>query len=198
MKKQKLSVFLTLFVVAVVVAASAFAVVAYMLHRSNELQNQFVPANVECVVQETFEADRKTSVTVKNTSNIDAYVRLRVVTYWQDSKGNVVGRTSPVEKFGDGWDYDTEKWIYNAKEKTFYYKTPVAAGQSTGELLKLSDSFKGIRLEVVEETVNKITYTYHPVMEFIAEAIQSQPASPSPLDKWGATVDANGVITAIS
>ena len=49
MKKPKLLVFLVLFVVVAVVAASTFAVVAYMIRRSEQLQNEFIPASVECL-----------------------------------------------------------------------------------------------------------------------------------------------------
>ena len=196
MKKPKLLVFLVLFVVVAVVAASTFAVVAYMIRRSEQLQNEFIPASVECLVEENFQAEKKTSVTVQNTGNIEAYVRLRLVTYWQDSKGFVVGRSSPEVQFGNGWNYDTDKWIYDAKEKTLYYKLPVAAGQSTTDLLKLTNQFTGIHIEKVVENVNGIVYTYHPVVEFIAEAIQSQPKN-AVSDKWHVTVGADGTITAV-
>ena len=195
MRKLNLPIFLILFLCVAIMAASTFEVVAYMKRKSEPIQNEFIPANVSCQVNENFQSNIKTSITVQNTGNIDAYIRLRVVSYWQDSKGDVVGRSSPEILFGKGWSYNTEKWIYNEADQTFYYTEPVSAGQSTAELLTLNESFNGIKLAKKVEIVDNITYTYHPVIEFIAEAIQSQPIGEVTVEKWGMTLDANGKIT---
>lgn len=197
MKKFKFPIFLILFAVSAILAVSTFEVVAYMVHQNQTIQNQFIPGNVECCVKENFQSDIKTSVTVENTGNIDAYVRLKVVSYWEDSKGYVVGRSSPEILFGNGWSYNTDQWLYDSNEQTFYYKKVLAAGQTTEDLLELTGSFQGIHLEKKVEIWDNITYTYHPVIEFIAEAIQSQPSeSPIPVENWGITLDNNGNIVA--
>ena len=110
---------IALAIAAVVVSVSS--VVAYMVKRTQQLDNQFIPAQVQCTVKEEFESDIKTSVKVQNTGNIEAYVRLRIVTYWQDSKGNTVGLTAPEIKFGGDWKYDTDNWIYDETEKTTWW-----------------------------------------------------------------------------
>ena len=164
-----------------------------MFKQSESFNNIFLPAEAECLVVETFEDNVKTSVKVENTGNIEVYIRMRVVTYWQDSKGNIVGKTAPEIKFGTDWKYDTTKWVYDEKEKTFYYKTPIAAGELTSELF--AQGFAGIELEKKPVNVNGEIYTYHPVVTFVAEAIQSQPAEA--VLNWNVTLDSNGNINGI-
>ena len=187
MKKPKIPIlYIVLIISAIVIFVSVSAVMAYMLRESSDITNVFVPANVDCEVIEIFEDNKKTSIKVENKSNIKTYIRLRVVAYWQDSKGNVVARTSPEIKFGSNWQYDTENWFYDSIEKTFYHKSPVLAGDLTSELLKNS-----IVLNAVTEDVNGVVFTYHPVITFIAEAVQAEPNG-AVTDAWGISVDSNG------
>lgn len=196
MKKNKVLTILIITIAAVVALISISVVVAYMFKQSPEFNNEFVPAVVDCKVVETFVESKKTSVKVENTGNIRSYIRLRVVTYWQDSKGNPVARTSPEIEFGTQWKYDESEWIYDEENKTFYHKAPVDAGKETSELLALGSDFSGIQLSPVVEEVSGVNYTYHPVIVFIAEAIQSEPGSA--VKKWDVTVDSAGNITAIN
>lgn len=187
MKKPKIPIlYIVLIISAIVIFVSVSAVMAYMLRESSDITNVFVPANVDCEVIEIFEDNKKTSIKVENKSNIKTYIRLRVVAYWQDSKGNVVARTSPEIKFGSNWQYDTENWFYDSIEKTFYHKSPVLAGDLTSELLKNS-----IVLNAVTEDVNGVEFTYHPVITFIAEAVQAEPNG-AVTYAWGVDVDSNG------
>ena len=195
MRIKKISTPYLIIIAALIIVISISAVIAYMFRQTGEVKNEFIPAEVKCEITENFEDDLKTSVKVKNTGNIDAYIRLRVVSYWEDSKGNPVGRNSPVLEFGSDWKYDESKWIYDKDENTFYHKAPVKAGELTSELLSLTDKFKGIKLDTVEETYIGIKYTYHPVITFIAEAIQCKPDG-TPTKKWNVTVDGEGNIIA--
>lgn len=193
MKNTKKYKALVIALAVLAVVASVSSVLAYMVKKSVELNNQFDPAVVDCDIKETFDGNVKSSVKVQNTSNIKAYVRIRIVTYWQDSKGNIVGMTAPEIKFGTDWKYDTTKWVYDEEEKTFYYKTPIAAGELTSELF--AQGFAGIELEKKPVDFNGEIFTYHPVVTFVAEAIQSQPAEA--VLNWNVTLDSNGNINGI-
>lgn len=193
MDKRKSLILLLIVAVAIISALLIPAAVALMLRKSPNFNNSFIPAQVSCAVDETFVDNKKTSVKVDNTSNIPVYIRLRVVTYWQDSKGNVVARTSPVNEFGSDWKYDDTNWLYDADEQTFYCKKPVGVGGETAELLKLQDTFQGIQLTPKTETYNGVDFVYYPVMEFVAEAIQSQPGK-AVTESWKVTLDGEGNI----
>jgi hypothetical protein len=182
---------------AILIVASVSVTVAYMIIRSPEITNSFVPAKIDCQVLETEtiigDVVTKTSVQAKNTGNSDAYIRVRVVTYWEDSKGNLVARTSPKNEFDGAWKYNDAAWIYDDTNQTFYHKAPVGANDVTAELL--GSGFDGITLKPksVEQEGN-VTFTYYPVVEFIVEGIQGAPDT-AVTESWGVTLDSNGNIT---
>jgi hypothetical protein len=189
---------------AILIVASVSVVVAYMIRRSPEITNSFVPAKVDCKVIESEtkttvdgkDAVIKTSVTAQNTGNVDAYIRVRVVTYWEDSKGNPVARTKPENEFDNGnWKFNDAYWIYDATNQTFYHKAPVGANDVTKELLKFDSGFNGITLTPESVTqAGKVTFTYYPIVEFIVEGIQGDPDT-AVKKSWGVTWDSNVNIT---
>jgi hypothetical protein len=182
---------------AILIVASVSVTVAYMIIRSPEITNSFVPAKIDCQVLETETiidgVVTKKSVQAQNTGNCDAYIRVRVVTYWEDSKGNLVARTSPKNEFDGAWKYNDAAWIYDDTNQTFYHKAPVGENEFTAELL--GSGFNGITLnpESVEQEGN-VTFTYYPVVEFIVEGIQAAPDT-AVKESWGVTLDSNGNIT---
>ena len=192
--KQKNAIRLLILIVGLTVVIASISVsVAYMLTRSDILTNIFVPAKVSCKVLEEGTGTSQTSVKVQNTGDTDVYVRVRVVTYWEDSKGNPVALTSPENGFGTTpatWKYNEADWIYDKENQTFYYKASVKAGQTTDELLT-----GAIQLAVKEEDhEGNVKFTYHQVVEFIAEVIQSSPDD-AVKEAWGVTLDGNDQIT---
>lgn len=195
--KQKNAIRLLILIVSLTAVVVSISVsLAYMLTRSDILTNIFVPAKVSCEVVEGGTETSKTSVVVKNTGDTEVYVRVRVVTYYKDSKGNPVALTSPENKFetgSNGWQYNTNAWIYDKKDQTFYYKTSVEKEQQTEDLLK-----SAIPLEVIEEAgEGNVKFTYHQVVEFIVEVIQSTPDD-AVKEAWGVTLDGNNQITAVN
>ncbi len=61
-------------------------VISYMFHISEQKDNLFTPAEVSCEVLESFNGEEKSSIAVENTSNIAAYLRLRLVSYWENGQ----------------------------------------------------------------------------------------------------------------
>lgn len=151
-------------------------VIAYMFRQTEYKDNEFVPANVSCKVVEEFDGTQKTSIQVQNTGNIDAYLRVRFISYWVDADGNIVAKPSsmPEINIATGW--------INGANNTYYYKTPVSPTEQTDSLLS-----SPITLEKDENG-------YMQVIEVFAEAIQSKPHN-AVTDSWKVTLDTNGYIT---
>ena len=145
MKHTKLVALLLLAAAAMSVMGTASA---YMVKATQQVTNVFELANVDCEVVETFADNKKSDVTIKNTSDIPAFIRVRVVTYWEDSKGNPAltpqGESDAITFTpADGWveipspsASDSCRTFYYATKTTGenYYGTEVAAGGSTTEL----------------------------------------------------------------
>ena len=160
---------------AVVFAGTIGGVVAYMIKISQEKKGDFVPAAVSCTINEGFVNNQKSDIIVTNTSNIDVYVRVRMVTYWLDTSGNVINKTATLPAF----TLD-ENWVKDAASDTYYYKLPVATGAQTSNLLETA-------LVLGSED------GYRQVIDIFAEAIQANPAEAAQ-NSWGVTVS-NGEIT---
>lgn len=149
-----------LMILAAVLAVLAVGITAaFMFRQSPAIVNLFSPAKVSCSVAEQFDGTSKKSITVQNTGNIDSYLRVRLVSYWVDGEGSVVGKTSemPAVSPAAGWT--------SGGDNTYYYSEAVAPGAAK-ELLAAAITLR-------TEQWNEITV--YQVVEVFAEAIQAKP-----------------------
>lgn len=119
---------------------------AYLIAKSGPVENIFNPSKVTTEVNETFDGNVKTNVSIRNTGDIDAYIRAAVVVTWQKyneetGKYDVYG-TVPVK----GTDYEISynlgdqanhegKWILGS-DGFYYWPSLVEPGETTGVLIK--------------------------------------------------------------
>ena len=82
-KVQRRIVFIAL-ICLVFVAGSVGGAYAYLKANTDVLSNEFVPAKVTCAVEEEFADGVKSNVKVRNTGNVDAYIRATVKGTIQD------------------------------------------------------------------------------------------------------------------
>lgn len=173
---------ITTVVTVLLLVALAGTVVAYMVHRTASKQNEFHFANISHQVNISGSGNIRTSLTVENTGEMDVYVRVRFVSNWVNGTG-LMAKPSEIPVVAD---LDTDNWIYDATNYTYYYKHKLEVDGETPDLL--GDGT--ITLKVSSEGYNQ-------TFEVVSEAIQAEPYA-AVNEAWGATVDANGVITAIS
>lgn len=154
-------------------AAAAVGVTLSFMFKKAEKTNTFVPAKVTCEVEESLLSGVKSDVCVKNTGNVAAYLRIRLVSYYVDDNGDIAGRVPsqyPTLTLRNGW-------IAGA-DHTYYYPTPVEPGAKTGILCD------PITLGTVKLADDKTVYQ---VLEVFAEAIQAEPAG-AVQEAWKVTV----------
>lgn len=154
-------------------AAAAVGVTLSFMFKKAEKTNTFVPAEVICEVEESLLTGVKRDVCVKNTGNVAAYLRIRLVSYYVYDNGNIAGRVSsqyPMLTLQNGW-------IAGA-DHTYYYPTPVEPGAKTGILCD------PITLDTVELADGTPVYQ---VLELFAEAIQAEPVG-AVQEAWRVTV----------
>lgn len=155
----KRSLVLVVSVLALVLAVAG-GTLAWLVANSGPVTNTFTPAQVSCKVKENFNGTYKKNVNVKNTSDIDAYLRVKLVTYRVNEDGQHIGGTAAIPGFtpGDGW----------VEHDGFYYYTKPVAPNTVPENPLIGTS--GITLsEYTDVDGGK------QVIEVMAEAIQSQP-----------------------
>ena len=133
--------------------------IAWLTDKDRSLVNTFDPSKVTCEVQEKFDGKVKSDVNVKNTGDIDAFIRVKLVTYRTNDAGQHIGGTAALPQFTLG-----ANWVeYNGY---YYYTLPVAPGDKPAT--KLTDSMT-------------LTENYddadggHQSIDVMAEAIQSVP-----------------------
>ncbi len=149
--------------------------IAYMYRATEGVTNQLVPGVVDCTVAEVFDGTNKTSITVENTGNIAAYLRVRLVSYWVNGEGEILPIASemPAVSPASGW--------ITGSDNTYYYATEVNPTASTPNLLSAP-----LMLRQENGALQ--------VVEVFADAIQSLPESAAE-EAWKVTVT-DGAITA--
>lgn len=165
--------------IILLLSTAVMGTMMFLVSKTPVVTNTFDPAKVTCEVQEQFDGTVKKDVTAKNTSNIDAYLRIKLVSYRVNTDGERIGGTVVIPNFtpSSGWF---------EQDGFYYYHKPVAPGEIP-EVKLIGDS--GITL---------VTYTDadggKQVIEVIAEAIQAKPTSVV-ADQWNVTVNDSGTIS---
>lgn len=165
--------------IILLLSTAVMGTMMFLVSKTPVVTNTFDPAKVTCEVQEQFDGTVKKDVTAKNTSNIDAYLRIKLVSYRVNTDGERIGGTVVIPNFtpGSGWF---------EQDGFYYYHKPVAPGEIP-EVKLIGDS--GITL---------VTYTDadggKQVIEVIAEVIQAKPTSVV-ADQWNVTVNDSGTIS---
>lgn len=161
---------LLMLALAILLVAVVGTTIAYLFTNTGSIANTFTPASVTTEITEDFKNNVKNDVQVKNTGNVEAYIRAAVVVTWQNDAGEVYP-TAPVEDT----DY-TVTWTMGGWKKHtdgyYYYTSSVAPDKSTGILLTDCKPVAGMTPE-----------DYHLVVEILASAIQSKPDS-AVMDAW--------------
>lgn len=179
MNKKQLSLLISLVLLCTVTIG---VTLAYIVDQTDPVENKFNPSYVTCEVDEDFTDNVKKDVSIKNTSDIDAYIRAKVVVTWQAADGNIaaekpVAGTDYSISFANGTDWDLE-----TTDGYYYYEAHVKPEENTDILISECKPLKA----------GPDGYTLH--VEIIADAIQSTPAD-AVTEAWGVTVYDNGIIS---
>ena len=145
---------------AVLLALAIGGTVAWLSTKDAPITNTFNPSEVACEVTEKFNGTtgEKTDVNVKNTGTIDAFIRVKLVTYRTNDQGQHIGGTASLPNFtlGKGW----------VKYGDYYYYTLPVAPKEKPE----ADLISSITLESYTDVDGG-----HQAIDVMAEAIQSVP-----------------------
>lgn len=106
--------------IVLLLALAVGGTLAWLSTKTTPVTNTFTPAEVTCEVEEGFNENTgvKTNVNVKNTGNIDVYIRVKLVTYRTNDAGQHIGGTAQLPKFNLG-----ENWVEYGEY--YYYTLPV-------------------------------------------------------------------------
>lgn len=154
-----------------ILAVGVTATLAY-LSDSEDVTNTFTPSRVTCYVNETVTDSTKSNVTIQNTGDIDAYIRVAVVANWVKGDSIVAPATVSITP-ANGW--------FKAGDY-YYYPAKVAANGITSNLYS-GDITAGTAL--IEGAELKV--------DILAEAIQAESDA---INNWTAVSVSNGALVA--
>lgn len=144
-------------------------------------------------------------LSVRNSGEINEFVRVAVTRYWTDENGKKITTVSP--DLIDINFINQNVWLHDQKSSTserevFYYGNLLEAGQET---VPLTDSFKvdaklqehkSVKEEVIDgQKKTTITYTYDKLrfcLEASVDAVQEHNAQDAIESSWGRRVQVAG------
>ncbi len=171
-KQQKLIIA----VVAILCSIISCVSLAFLFTGTDPMENVFDNTYVACEVIENgpdenspFDGETKTDVRIKNTGEVQSYIRAAVVVTWMSEDQSKVTAIKPEE----GSDYEitysksvdeSSNWVLG-KDGYWYYTVPVSIDSETTNL--------------IERCVCKVTPPdgYYLSVEIVASSIQSTPVS---------------------
>lgn len=133
-------------VLALALAISIGFTISFLAARGNSIINTFIPGKVSCQINETVSDGVKSSVTVTNTGNVPAYVRVAVVANVTEDGYIVPGRAAVNFKLGSDWKLNNEDGYY-------YYTSAVEPNAPTTDLLGGSINLSGIQVTILAEAI---------------------------------------------
>ena len=174
-RRSHINVRLTAIVLATVtlLALAVGGTIAWIKADTTPVQNTFTYASVTTTVEETLDGNVKKDVKARNTGDINAFIRIKLVPYRTNAERQRIGGDATLDSFtiGADWKY------YNG---FYYYTKPVAPGDYTGFLTR----------EIVLKTYTDADGGYQS-LDVMAEAIQSTPEQ-AVMDAWGFGLNTDG------
>ena len=142
-----------------VLVMSVGGTLAWLTAHTNAITNTFTVATPGVEIEEGFDKQTKSNVQVKNTGEVEAYIRVALVPTWEDENGNAVAEPASLDDLSITWG-NSGKWL-KGTDGYWYYKEPVAPGYSTEVLLE--------KATVTTEN------GYHMNLQVMADSIQADP-----------------------
>lgn len=163
--RYKYALLLVCLHLAVVIAVTG--TIAYLFTETDPVTNTFKPVAPGTEIEETLENNVKKDVTVKNTGEVDSYIRAKVIITWQNKDGEVYPKmpVAPADGVTNN-DYTISygnEWILG-DDGYFYYTKSVPATVSTNVFISSVTPVN---------SCEDNTYTLH--VEILSQAIQSTP-----------------------
>ncbi len=162
-------------IIAVAIVSSI--TIAFLIDETAPAQNTLVPASVACAVEEDFDGKIKENVSIKNTGEVQSYIRAMVVVTWMSADQSMVTASKPQINTDYTITYtEGTAWLLGS-DGYWYYTLPVDVGNATETLISscsLADSAA-------------VPEGFYLSVEVVGSAIQSTPTQ-AVTEKWSSGV----------
>lgn len=161
--KQSLAIKLVICLILLLMI-SVGGTIAFVVTHTSEIRNTFTESVVKCEVDETFENNVKSNVSIKNTGDTTAYIRAFVNVTWMNESGQVASVSPKSTDYMI--EYSTSGWL-KGSDGYYYYSLPVQPNDKTAVLIN------SCRLLETASAPDG----YYLSVEIVCSAIQSTPVS---------------------
>ena len=161
--KQSLAIKLVICLILLLMI-SVGGTIAFVVTHTSEIRNTFTESVVKCEVDETFENNVKSNVSIKNTGDTTAYIRAFVNVTWMNESGQVASVSPKSTDYMI--EYSTSGWL-KGSDGYYYYSLPVQPNDKTAVLINSCQL-----LETASAPDG-----YYLSVEIVCSAIQSTPVS---------------------
>lgn len=161
--KQSLAIKLVICLILLLMI-SVGGTIAFVVTHTSEIRNTFTESVVKCEVDETFENNVKSNVSIKNTGDTTAYIRAFVNVTWMNESGQVASVSPKSTDYMI--EYSTSGWL-KGSDGYYYYTLPVQPNSKTAVLIN--------SCELLETA--SAPDGYYLSVEIVCSAIQSTPVS---------------------
>ena len=178
-RKVKLIVIIS--AIFLILSTATGVTLAYILRGTPPVENSFDPVHVSCLVEEEFDGKTKSNVKIKNTSDINAYVRATYIVMWMNEDGSVLSQ-APVLDVDYTVTKGSDKWVLGS-DGFYYYTSSLLPNVSSDILIK--------EIKPTENAPKGYFLSVH----VAATAIQAEPTN-AVTEAWNAVVSSNGTLVA--
>lgn len=139
---------LTLFVALVLLLTLAVGGSLAWLVSNDKVTNSMVPGNVPITINETVSNNTKSSVTVTNNGNIQAFIRVAIIANAVDKDGYVTVGEKPNFTVSTAWTEIDNYYYYNG-----IVEPSGTTGDTTDPLFTGDVSFAGGEINILAESI---------------------------------------------
>ncbi len=170
-KKRNLIIILSILLLITVSTTIAF------LSKKNNINNDFIVGTVSTQVDETFENNIKEDVSIKNTGNVDAYIRAFILISYKDEDGVILTDTPIANTDYSMTISNSTNWVYSNTDGFYYYKLPVEPNSNTDILIDECRELQSHNDKILN-------------VDIITESIQANPTT-AVEEAWGVSITNN-------
>ena len=102
---------------AMLLLVSVGGTLAFLVDKTDSVQNTFTPSTMTTTIEEDFDEETKEDVQIKNTGEVDAWIRATVIFNWADAAGNPVKQVDMddlnITWYDSGWFQGTDGYYYH-------------------------------------------------------------------------------------
>lgn len=164
---KRYTVLIAVLAIAALIFGTVAGTMAWLNASADTLINTFENAQVSVEIDETLTKSEKTDVKIKNTSDVEAYIRVAVIPVWRDGENGTGLAAIKDENYTLTLADDfADNWL--EIDGYYYCKKQIPAGELTPQLIKICAP---IAPTSTESPYNGKTFE----LQVIASAIQGRP-----------------------